>query len=203
MRCGNYRKDNGGIACPGRLHLSVSGVIRMLREHNDPLCAQKCKLDVAKAPQVVVPDITNAQERYVDAEAIVNPTKSAYAIADECMEQMRNCHGETFKGLTVKQLRTRVYNARRRNGGGAEKGRVKADHMIGGVLSFCRAHAEWVDAKGGRQEIMCFSKKALMDRLKAEGLQVSSKLKLNCAILCHSSSNRILLSCQEECQDCW
>lgn len=194
MRCQFYRKkQKGGLACPGRIHLSVSGVIRELHaEHNDPLCAEKFKLaDAAKASEVVVPDITNAQKRYVDAEAIANLTKSANAIADECMEEMRGCHGDTFKGLTVKQLRRRVYNARQQHCGGAEKGRVTSEHMNGGVLSFCRAHVEWVDAKGERQEIMCFSKKALMDRLKAEGLQVSSKLKLNYAILCHSSSNNI------------
>ncbi len=176
MRCSNYKHP---INCKGRIKVDKNRRTTVMNaDHNDPLCAEKNNLDVAAAnqPRVAIPNVTDEQERFVDCEAIMHLSKPAADIADECTKEMKRRYGDSFTGLDWKQLRSRVYNTRQRNGGGVEKKRIQMDFMTGGVQSFCRAQHSWVDEEGKQQEIMAFSKKDLLDRLKAKQSQVSSKI---------------------------
>jgi hypothetical protein len=117
-------------------------------------------------------DATEEQKRFTDAEAILHTTKVPALIATECIAEMRKRYGEAWTGLSHQQLKTRVTNTRRVEGGGVEKNRVETEHMSGGQRSFLRDRTTWVDDKGDKQEIMIFSKKELFDRMKVKGTQV-------------------------------
>jgi hypothetical protein len=162
-RCPYYRRG-----CKAALTLDTHGnIVERSTQHLDPDCYVRNAAAAPNSNQEPIPDITDEMKEYVDCQALLFLTKIAETIAKECLEKMKKLHGERFTGLSKQQMTARVYDTRRRSGGGVEKKRIETQHMNSGKSSFCRGQHNFIDPKTGeRLEVMLFGKKPLLDRNK-------------------------------------